>query len=181
MIRSISLSFIFIHIFFSLSLSQKLRKTDREIVAELQADVNYLSNDKLEGRRSGTAGETLASDYIIEDFAKAGLKPMGDSGTWLQRFEIYDWRDISRSVFTINNSSLLLNTEFFPLSFSATGKVEGSPAVALQESGSPWFFDLKDAIEGSQSNPHFDLNKFLRDKTKQFAGKGASAVIFYNS
>src|SRR3984885_6994220 len=181
MIRSILLSFIFIHTFFPFAQSQKLRKADKEIIAELQTDINYLSNDKLEGRRSGTAGETLASDYIIADFAKAGLKPMGDSGTWLQRFEIYDGRAISHSVFTINNSALLLNTEFFPLPFSAGGKVEGSPAVALQESGSPWFYDLKETIEAAQSNPHFDLNKFLREKTKQFAGKGASAVIFYNS
>ena len=90
-------------------------------------------------------------------------------------------RDISRSVFTINNSALVINTDFIPLSFSAIGKVEGSPAVALQESGSPWFYDLKETIEGAQANPHFDLNKFLREKTKQFAGKGASAVIFYNS
>src|ERR1700733_491060 len=181
MIRSILLSFILILTFFPFAHSQKLRKADREIIAELQTDINYLSNDKLEGRRSGTTGEALASDYIIADFAKAGLKPMGDSGTWLQRFEIYDGRDISHSVFTINNSALLLNTEFFPLPFSATGKVEGSPAVALQESGSPWFYDLKEAIEAIQSNPHFDLNKFLREKAKQFAGKGASAVIFYNS
>ena len=31
------------------------------------------------------------------------------------------------------------------------------------------------------SNPHFDLGKLLREKTRLFAGKGASAVIFYNS
>src|SRR4051812_22428849 len=119
MIRSILLPVIFIHTFFSYAHSQKLRKADREIVAELQTDISYLSNDKLQGRRSGTSGETLASDYIIADFTKAGLKPLGDSGTWLQRFEIYDGRDISHSVFTINNSALLLNTEFIPLSFSA--------------------------------------------------------------
>jgi hypothetical protein len=181
MIRSILLSFIFIHTFFFFAHSQKLRKADKEIVAELQMDIGFLSNDKLEGRRSGTTGETLASDYIIADFVKAGLKPLGDSATWLQRFEIYDGRDISHTGFTINNSTLVLNTEFIPLPFSASGKVEGSPAVALQESGDPWFFDLKETTEAAQNNPHFDLNKFLREKTKQFAGKGASAVIFYNS
>jgi hypothetical protein len=181
MIRSILFSLVFIHTFLPFAYPQKLRKADREVVAELQADINYLSDDKLEGRRSGTAGETLAYDYIIADFVKAGLKPLGDSSTWLQRFEIYDGRDIRRSVFTINNSSLVINTDFIPLSFSAGGKVEGSPAVALQESGSPWFYDLKETMESAQGNPHFDLNKFLREKTKQFAGKGASAVIFYNS
>ena len=181
MTRSIFLLLIFFQAFIPFGISQKLRKADKEIIAELQSDISYLSNAKLEGRRSGTPGESLASDYIIAGFAKTGLKPLGDSGTWLQRFEIYDGRDISHTVFRINNSSLLLNTEFIPLPFSAQGKVEGSPAVALQESGSPWFYDLKETIESAQGNPHFDMNKFLREKTKGFASKGADAVIFYNS
>ena len=181
MTRSILLFLIFFQSFFPFAISQKLRKADKEIIVELQSDIGYLSNDKLEGRRSGTPGETMASDYIIAGFSKAGLKPLGDSGTYLQRFEIYDGRDISQTRFTINNSALLLNSEFIPLPFSAPGKVEGSPAIALQESGSPWFYDLKESIEAAQSNPHYDLGRVLREKTRLFAGKGASAVIFYNS
>ncbi|HEY2347388.1 MAG TPA: M20/M25/M40 family metallo-hydrolase, partial [Puia sp.] len=110
-----------------------------------------------------------------------GLKPLGDSGTYLQRFEIYDGKDISHTRFTINNSPLILTTEYIPLSFSAAGKVEGSPAIALQESGSPWFYDLREIMEGTQNNPHVDIGKILREKTRLFAEKGASAVIFYNS
>jgi len=181
MTRSIILLFVFSQSFFPFAISQKLRKGDKEIVVDLQSDIGYLSNDKLEGRRSGTTGETLASDYIIAGFVKTGLKPMGDSGTFLQRFEIYDGRDISQTRFTINNNELLLNVEFIPLPFSATGKATGSPAIALQESGSPWFYDLKEMMEGAQGNPHFDISKQLREKIKMFAGKGASAVIFYNS
>ena len=60
-------------------------------------------------------------------------------------------------------------------------KVTGSPAVALQESGSPWFYDLKEMMDAAQGNPHFDMEKALREKTKTLAGRGASAVIFYNS
>src|ERR1700681_2570845 len=95
MTRSILLFLIFFQAFFPFAISQKLHKADKEIIAELQSDISYLSNDKLEGRRSGTPGETLASDYIITGFTKAGVKPLGDSGTYLQRFEIYDGRDIS--------------------------------------------------------------------------------------
>lgn len=135
----------------------------------------------MEGRRSGTTGEALASDYIIGGFIKAGLKPLGDSGTYLQRFEIYDGRDITHTRFSINNADLILNTEFIPLPFSAPGKADGSPAIALQESGSPWFYDLKETVEAAQSNPHFDMDKLLREKTRLFEGKGATAVIFYNS
>ncbi len=181
MSRGILLFLILFQTFSPNAISQKLRKADREIVDELQLDIGSLANDKLEGRRSGTSGETLASDYIITSFIKAGLKPLGDSGTYLQRFEIYDGRDISHTRFTINTSDLLLNTEFIPLPFSAIGKVEGSPAIALQESGSPWFYDLKEVVEAAGSNPHFDMGKLLHEKTKLFETKGATAVIFYNS
>jgi len=181
MTRGILIFLIFSHVFFLSAFSQKLRKADKAIIAELQTDITYLANEKLEGRRSGTPGEGLASGYIIDGLSKAGLKPLGDSGTWLQRFEIYDGRDISHTRFTINNSVLNLTSEYFPLPFSAAGKLEGSSAVALQESGSPWFYDLKEITDAAQANPHFDLMKVLREKTRLFAGKGASAVIFYNS
>ncbi len=115
----------------------------------------YLANEKLEGRRSGTPGESLASNYIIDGFSKAGLKPLGDSGTWLQRFEIYDGRDISHTRFTINNSVLNLTSEYFPLPFSAAGKLDGSSAVALQESGSPWFYDLKEITDAASVKSSF--------------------------
>jgi aminopeptidase YwaD len=181
MSRGILLFLILFHTFSPNAISQKLRKADREIVEELQLDIGSLANDKLEGRRSGTSGEALASDYIVRSFIKAGLKPLGDSGTFLQRFEIYDGRDISLTRFTINTTDLVLNTEFIPLPFSAIGKVDGSPAIALQESGSPWFYDLKEVVEAAASNPHFDLGKLLREKTRLFESKGATAVIFYNS
>ena len=181
MTRSILLFLIFSQSFFPFAISQKLRKADKEIIAELQTDIGYLSNDKLEGRRSGTGGEMLAYDYIIASFIKSGLKPLGDSKNWIQRFDIYDGKDISHTRFMINDSLLILNTEYVPLSFSASVKVEGSPAIALQESGSPWFYDLKEILEASATNPHFDLGKMLREKTRLFEGKGASAVIFYNS
>ncbi len=76
MSRSILLFLILFQTFSPNAISQKLRKADKEIVEELQSDIDYLSNDKLEGRRSGTSGETLASDYIISSFIKAGLKPL---------------------------------------------------------------------------------------------------------
>jgi aminopeptidase YwaD len=180
MTRSILILLIFSQAFSS-AFSQKLKKADKELVLELQTDVGYLAGDKLEGRRSGTAGESLASDYIVASFVKTGLKPMGDSGTFLQRFEIYDGRDISQTRFSINNSVLVLNTEYFPLPYSAPGKVTGSPAIALQESGSPWFYDLREIIEAAQNNPHLDIHKQMREKIRLFASKGASAVIFYNS
>ncbi|MEZ4699731.1 MAG: M28 family peptidase [Rhodothermales bacterium] len=56
--------------------------------AELQAlrvDVVYLASDLLEGRQTGSAGETLAAEYIASQFAAIGLEPRGTDG-WLQPF-----------------------------------------------------------------------------------------------
>jgi Zn-dependent M28 family amino/carboxypeptidase len=50
----------------------------------MKADVVYLSSDRLEGRGPGTRGEDLTTDHIEGAFKKAGLKPVGERGTYLQ-------------------------------------------------------------------------------------------------
>src|SRR5262249_26239874 len=36
------------------------------------------------GRAPGTRGEELATDFLAEEFKKAGLKPAGENGTYFQ-------------------------------------------------------------------------------------------------
>src|SRR4051794_35021472 len=56
-----------------------------EISAErIKAGVAYLASDRLEGRAPGTRGEILTTEYIAEEFKKAGLKPIGRKGTYFQ-------------------------------------------------------------------------------------------------
>ncbi|OWK39131.1 M28 family peptidase [Fimbriiglobus ruber] len=50
----------------------------------IKAAVTYLASDRLEGRGPGTAGEELTTDYLSGEFKKAGLKPVGERGTYLQ-------------------------------------------------------------------------------------------------
>ncbi|NNF04325.1 MAG: M20/M25/M40 family metallo-hydrolase [Rhodothermales bacterium] len=54
---------------------------------DLRIDVAFLSSDLLEGRGTGTAGERLAADYIVDRFRDIGLEP-GADGSWLQSFEV---------------------------------------------------------------------------------------------
>ncbi len=65
--------YLFLFLVFSNGLihAQKLRKEDKQLVANLQQHVTYLASDKLEGRRTGTQGEKLASEYISEQFRLA--------------------------------------------------------------------------------------------------------------
>jgi len=50
----------------------------------MKADVAYLASDRLEGRGPGTRGEELTTDFLAGEFKKAGLKPVGKGGTYLQ-------------------------------------------------------------------------------------------------
>ena len=53
--------------------------------SKIKAHVKFLSSDLLEGRGVGTRGGDLAAEYIASQFAVAGAKPGGDSGTYFQR------------------------------------------------------------------------------------------------
>ncbi len=53
-------------------------------IDRIRNDIKYLSSDQLQGRGIGTRGEELTTEFIAREFAKAGLKPAGDKGTWYQ-------------------------------------------------------------------------------------------------
>lgn len=54
-------------------------------VERIKSDVAYLASDRLEGRGPGTRGEELTTDYIVGEFQKAGLTPIGDGRSYFQR------------------------------------------------------------------------------------------------
>lgn len=162
--------------------AQKIRKADKLTLTNLREHIHYLADDKLEGRRAGSAGEKLASDYILLSFEKAGLQPHGEGKSWLQPFEINEGKQVNpETICKINGKVLLEGKEYFPLAWSAEKTISGEPAIALQEQGLPWFVDLKDILEANQGNPHFDLETFLHTRVKETAQKGATAIIFFNS
>lgn len=63
----------------------------------LRKHVNYLASDKLEGRRSGEKGATVAAGYIANQFAKLKLKPGAKSANgkpnYMQPFSYTPVRD----------------------------------------------------------------------------------------
>lgn len=161
--------------------SQKLSKSDKEIVANLKAHIGYLADDNLEGRRAGSPGEQLAGEYISTQFRNIGLVPKG-TDAYYQAFEINDGKQISEGTyFSINGINLEPGKDFFPFPFSAKTTLEASPAIALQEADMPWFVDLSEILNDNKQNPHFDLDDYIKTNSKKAHDKGASAVILYNT
>jgi Zn-dependent M28 family amino/carboxypeptidase len=46
--------------------------------------VEVLASNALQGRLTGSPGYMKAADYVSDQFAKAGLRPAGDDGSWYQ-------------------------------------------------------------------------------------------------
>jgi len=176
------LSFIVLLVFAGFfSQAQKLKKEDKQLIANLQKHIEFLADDKLEGRRTGTNGEKLASEYIRNQFKRIGLMPKG-STEYLQVFEVNEGKQINPSThLTIDGKSLVLHKEYFPLIISPNISIEALPSMTLQEPGMPWFFDLKELLETNAGNPHFDINAAIIKSTKEAARRGATAIFLYNS
>ena len=157
-------------------------KADNVVLTSLRTHIGFLADDKLEGRRTGSAGEKLAYEYISKKFEEAGLEPKGENGTFIQQFEVNEGKELKPATYlNINSFNLRLDIDYFPLSFSGNGKVTSSAAMAMPQSESVWFWDLKETLEQNKNNPHFDLEDALVKKTDKVATKGASALLIYNS
>ncbi|MCO5236935.1 MAG: M28 family peptidase [Chitinophagaceae bacterium] len=163
--------------------SQRLKKADRRMMENLKQTIGFLADDKLEGRRAGTHGEQLAAEYIVDQFKVIGLAPKGSDGSYLQPFGIDGGKQINKATrFLVDGKKLVLQKDFFPLAFSANGNIaEVSVATSLSEKGAPWFMDIEEPVEENRDNPHFDVYEYIRKEAGIAAGKGATALILYNS
>jgi hypothetical protein len=172
----------------SCSSTKNIIKTDTQTLDKIKKHIQYLADDKLEGRRTGTKGEEIAMDYIITQFKEIGLTPKGTE-SFPQSFPVHDGKQMDAATeFIINGNKLEVDKDFFVFPFSPDQKIEALPSIALQEFGMPWFIDLKDILEenlpagqAGKGNPHFDLVDYIRTNYKTINDKGAVAIIFYNT
>jgi len=160
---------------------KKISKPEPSVADNLRNHIQYLADDKLEGRRTGTNGEKLAMEYISNQFKTIGLLPKG-TDNYYQAFDVIDGKQMNPSTyFIINDNKLEAGKDFFVFPFSSNHTIEALPSIALKEVDMPWFVDLKETVEENKSNPHFDIEEYIKANSKQAKSKGASAIIFYNT
>ncbi len=67
----------------------------------VQAHMEFLASDLLEGREAGSRGYDIAADYVASQFKQLGLKPAGDNGTYFQRVPMVAYRPVDEGALAV--------------------------------------------------------------------------------
>lgn len=163
------------------SVTQRLKKQNEVLQSALASHVTFLADDRLEGRRTGTAGEKLAMEYIAGQYSKAGLVPKGTNG-YFQSFSVNEGKKMgSDCKMIIANKALVPEKDFFVFPYSAAAAITAPLTPGLREMGAPWLIDLRDVLDENKTNPHFDLPGYVYEFSSKAKEKGAAALLWYNS
>jgi hypothetical protein len=83
--------------------------------ADLKLRSSIFSDDSMEGRRSGTQGNTRGNAYIAGELKRLGVRPAGDRGGYLQRIPLASYTvDTTRSTIRAGAASLAPFRDYFP-------------------------------------------------------------------
>ena len=97
---------------------------------DIMRHVAYLCRDELEGRRTGTRGERLATAYVAAYFNHLGLEPAGEHGTYFQEFTFTAGVSLGdHNRLQWNGKTYRVDRDWRPVAFSATGKPAAAPLV----------------------------------------------------
>jgi len=159
--------------------AQDVSKEDKKTLAGLKTSVNYLADDKLEGRRTGTAGEKLAYEFISAAFKKTGLAPKGDNNSFIQAFEVNEGKELKEdNSLNIPGAKMILNEDYFPMPFSAIGTADLSTKAGKKNI---YLLEINGLISQNKDNPHFDLREGIISEIKDLEKKGVEIVFLRNA
>lgn len=97
---------------------------------DIMRHVDYLCRPELEGRLTGTPGESLATAYVAAYWDQLELQPAGDEDGWYQVFDFTSGVDLgSGNRLTIGDRESEINEQWRPVAFSQTGTFDEAPVV----------------------------------------------------
>jgi hypothetical protein len=96
---------------------------------ELRKHIKFLSSEALEGRMTGTAGDSLAAVYIKKQLSAYGLVPL--SGDGFERFKYNNKVSLGKgNAFSADGISYTIENDFSPTAFSENGVATGEVVFA---------------------------------------------------
>lgn len=99
--------------------------------SDIMRHVDYLTRPELGGRLTGTEGERRATAYVAAYLESLGFEPAGIDGTFFQTFEFPAGAELGEGNELVvgDGSSLAIDKDWRPLSFSGDGEFEAAPVV----------------------------------------------------
>jgi hypothetical protein len=107
------------------------RPTTAAITAnDLRSRLYPFAHDSMQGRRIGEPGNAKGTAYIAAEFARLGLKPAGEGGTYFQQLPYGPIGfDAARSRLAAGGATLAVRTDWVPLVPAAAGGGYGGTAA----------------------------------------------------
>jgi hypothetical protein len=102
----------------------------------LKAHVEFLASDEMRGRAAGTPEYDRAADYVADQFRKAGLRPAGDAGTYLQSVPLVSYAPAAHGTMTLTTPAGVVQ----PMVFGQDYLPSSSPVSAEVTANAPLVF-----------------------------------------
>ncbi len=95
--------------------SPRATATSAPIGAEdLRTRISIFAADSMQGRRTGTQGNVRGNAYIASELQRLGLRPAGDSGTFLQLLPLTSYAiDPARATLRAGNNALQVFQDYY--------------------------------------------------------------------
>jgi hypothetical protein len=72
-----------------------------KLIDHIMQHINFLASDELQGRGTGTEGERLAAEYIVQTLKNYGIQPAGENQTYFQNIPMIGSRPLASSKMTL--------------------------------------------------------------------------------
>lgn len=189
MISIRTVGFIFL-VMITMAFSKEKKPSSDKMVSRFRKHVSFLASDQLQGRLTGSDGDSLAAEYIRSTLIKDGLTPLFDKG--FERYRVTDkiiYGPDNKLI--INDVSCKSETDFAPFAFSQNGSFTGTVVFvgygfAINEDSLKWNDYAGVDVKGKvalilRSDPEIEkpaspFIKYNRDRDKVLEAKDHGAI-----
>lgn len=109
----------------------ELKAANRLKLETIREVTTTLSSNEFEGRGTGQPGADKAARYLADRFAKLGLKPAGENGTYLQSIKFKSTQVLPESSFKIGDVVLKLGEDYLLLPPYTSETVDSTGGVVF--------------------------------------------------
>lgn len=147
--------------------------------ADLRSRLFRITDDSTMGRESGSAGAFSATAYVAGEFARLGLEPAGDNGTWFQVVPLWTVAVDPTSTLTSGAESLVVFRDFLPgNSLAPARRFDGVDIVYAGSTADTTNWIAPDAARGKVVLVHVPVGMPFRLATVQASRYRDAQALF---